>query len=755
MLSSVKYMLLTVMTFSKLTISFLIIILTTNVSLAAAKPNIIFIFTDDIGFNEIQWYPEHADISSYQPSGDEPFFTPNIYQIAQEGVRFTNYHSPAPLCSPARAGVLTGRYPSEFAIRDFLNLGTLRGLPANTPTVASVLRDEAGYATGHFGKWNLGQANKNYFPVHYGFDESMVRLAVKPFDGYQGSVFVEGDDLAGRKAIAPDEHSTTTITNRAVEFMRASAEEDKPYFVNLWYRAPHVPIDPPATFPDPLKDTRRMGVDIDLGNWQRSWGEFVAANPALLESAYLENHSPTSDAWMRAQYIALIAWLDHEVGRLVAAADEIDPSGNTIIIFTSDNGGHGSYATGSGDVPGTWSPNGELRDGKRSPYEGGIRVPFIVRWPAAHLAAGKTNDSLLTGLDLFPTFAAAAGAGVGDLDLPGYSALDTFVGDGRSIDRSEPVFWETSAIGTLFGRPDKFTTLDDEQNRYAVWDESLHRKLVIQRDRKGQLNTSLFDTNNVNKSGVNEDDIEIPGLNLAKREPENVARLEKAYRGWRQSIGQIKYQYDLAGSTAQVSEESVIFSQPGDVAKILANERFVFRESNFSFQSLVALESLPGSAGSMIAEHPGSWSVWLSPGANQDAVQVHAAFTARDSVKNTRASSEGDSYLPGDTVELSSKVSCRLPCNLDIAFTVLGITSEESSFRLYINGEPMDEFRANPKDDVNMYEIYADNAGPIYLGNNLSGEKPLQGKIFSPGIFSLYLRPAEVIANMKNPTDNM
>ena len=217
-----------------------------NAYASPSQPNIIFILLDDAGFGELQWYPEQQDISSHPRDQSDVFSTPDIFKLAQEGVRFTNYHSPASICSPARAGIITGRYPSEFAIRDFLNLGGLRGLPAGTPTIATILRDQGGYTTGHFGKWNLGNGSPEHLPVHFGFDESMIRFANGPFDSYQGSTFIEGDDLAGRKVIAPYEHSTTTLTNRAVQFMNSATASGKPYFLNLWYRAPHVPLDPPA-----------------------------------------------------------------------------------------------------------------------------------------------------------------------------------------------------------------------------------------------------------------------------------------------------------------------------------------------------------------------------------------------------------------------------------------------------------------------------------------------------------------------------
>jgi hypothetical protein len=252
--------------------------------------------------------------------------------------------------------------------------------------------------------------------------------------------------------------------------------------------------------------------------------------------------------------------------------------------------------------------------------------------------------------------------------------------------------------------------------------------------------TRLFDIDTQNSSGVNEDDVTLPQLNLAGREPETVNSLEQAYRAWRMDIGTIDHTYDLSRSTGQIDDDKVSFSNSDQVVTIAPNDRLLFRESDFSFQTYLQLESIPAAAGTVVAEHQESWKLWLEPGSTANTVTVHVAFTASTVRENSRPGN------PGNTVELQAETPCTIPCQFDVAFTVLGVTSDDSSVRLYIEGSPRDEFRANPKDDILFSEIYASKEDPISLGNDESNNKGLIGRLVAPTFYNLSLSPAEVDA---------
>lgn len=339
----------------------------------AARPNVVVILADDLGY---------ADISSY---GGTRMATPNIDRIAKAGVIFTDGYSAAPVCSPSRAGLNTGRHPDRFgfefnngpAQRDIeLNLG----LPKEEITLASALQGQ-GYHTGLVGKWHLG-SNDDFYPTNRGYDEFVGLLTgatsyMSP--AAPDHIFVE---VAGSNARPPaqrgapnkiyegaerkpveneDRYLTEYLGERAVEFVKRNAPGADPYFLYAAFTAPH----------DPLQTTKKY------------WDRF----PQI------------EDPGMRV-YAAMISALDDQVGAILDAVEASGEDGNTIVYFMSDNG-CAAYIQGICACE-------PLRGGKLSHYEGGVRVPFMMRWPDK-VDAGQVYRNVVSTMDVFTTSLVAGG----------------------------------------------------------------------------------------------------------------------------------------------------------------------------------------------------------------------------------------------------------------------------------------------------------------------------------------------------------
>lgn len=334
-----------------------------GISTAADPPNIVFIVTDDMGY---------ADISCF---GAPDLQTPNIDQLAKNGVKFTNIYAMGPECTPSRVSFLTGRYPQrvgglECAIGtgnvgrydDAIRLAEENdlGLPAEYAVLAPQLK-KAGYYNGIFGKWHLGYEPK-FLPLKQGFDE---------FTGFLGGnvdyfrhkelsdipVYYEGDHPTSREG-----YTTDLITEDAVKFLKERAEgPTKPFFLYLPHAAPHFPF---------------QGPDEDPGGL------------------------PSEEEWTvgtRESYIKMMKSLDDSVGRVVAALEENGQAENTVVVFTSD---HGAMPPGL---------NTPWRDFKGTLFEGGIRVPLIVKWPGT-LKPNTSSSQVGTLMDLTRSFLNIAGA---------------------------------------------------------------------------------------------------------------------------------------------------------------------------------------------------------------------------------------------------------------------------------------------------------------------------------------------------------
>lgn len=360
---------------------------------AEEKPNIILFLADDLGYGDVQCY------------GAKDIQTPVLDALAAEGALFTDAYAPFPVCSPTRAALLTGRYIHRFgpAFEDYFSAESPGLDPAKHPTIAPMLQ-KADYATGCFGKWNVSNtgrvpANKFGFDRWVGLHLNHDFYTHRLISNDELDMFVDGepaDQFAGT-------WSDTVFANEAIKFINEN--KDRPFFIYIPWQVPHDPIQDPDVPFDPPK-----------GN--------LAEHRALL--------------------VKMIERLDLETGRVLDALKENGLSENTLVIFTSDNGGAPKIAS-----------NAPLRGAKQELYEGGIRVPLMIRWPGV-VQPGEVIDTPVTGLDLTATIAAAAGVSPPPgADFDGESLIPVFEGTGE-VTEDRALFFRRRAVnnreGTFFIR---------------------------------------------------------------------------------------------------------------------------------------------------------------------------------------------------------------------------------------------------------------------------------------------------------------
>lgn len=329
------------------------------------RPNIVLIVADDLGYGD----------PGFQGSPD--IRTPHLDGLAASGVRFTSGYVSHPFCSPARAGLLTGRYQQRFGHENnFRREHAGAGLPLSEITLADLL-GKAGYATGIVGKWHLG-ANPQFHPLKRGFQEMY---------GFLGT---EGDPIERNgRAVAEKENLTAALGREAEAFVRRHTQS--PFFLYLAFNAPQAP---------PEEYLRRFGSITDPN---------------------------------RRTYAAMVSAMDDAVGRVVSVLRDTGVERDTLIFFLSNNGGPQENA----------SSNRPLRGNKRTLYEGGIRVPFVVHWPAG-LPQGATVPESVVSLDVFPTALAAAGiAPPADRRIDGANLIPFLTGKTKNLPHPR-LFWRTS-----------------------------------------------------------------------------------------------------------------------------------------------------------------------------------------------------------------------------------------------------------------------------------------------------------------------
>jgi len=338
-----------------------------------AKPNIIFIMTDDQG----PW--------AFGAAPNPNAHTPNIDRLRRDGARLTNYFVTTPVCSPSRAEIMTSRYSSELNIPDYLSgRDPELGLDVKFPTWPRVL-DKAGYATALIGKWHLGKKDE-FYPTRYGYDE---------FTGFRvgGSISKDPKVEVNRKVRRIEGYTPDILTNYAIDFVRDN--KNNPFMLSLHFWAPH------ANTANRTPDGDRTWLPLSGADWNR----FKNSNPELPHPYYPKLDIPRSKRMMR-EYLASVASADRNVGRLLKTLDKLKISKNTIVIFTSDNGynlaHNGIWHKGNG----RWLLT-DNQGARPNMYDNSLKVPAIIRWPGV-IEPGSTIEQTITNLDWFPTIVAMA-----------------------------------------------------------------------------------------------------------------------------------------------------------------------------------------------------------------------------------------------------------------------------------------------------------------------------------------------------------
>jgi arylsulfatase A-like enzyme len=334
----------------------------------ARRPNVVLIYADDLGYGDLSCY------------GHPTIRTPNLDRLASDGMRFTQFYSAAPLCSPSRAALMTGRYPVRSGMNVVLFPDSTGGLPDSETTVAELLKAK-GYRTGIVGKWHLGHLPR-YLPTRHGFDsyfgipysndmslktngvyDEIAELqgrkrppgAMKRYESLPGVALMRDEEVIDRD---PDQAQLTPrYTAEAVNFIKAGATARQPFFLYFPHTFPHVPLYASARFRGKSK---------------------------------------------RGLYGDAVEELDWSVGEVMRTIRELKLEEDTLVLFSSDNGGAVNLGTHGGS-------NGALREGKGTTWEGGVREPFIAAWKG-RIAPGQVSSEIASTMDVFPTLARLADA---------------------------------------------------------------------------------------------------------------------------------------------------------------------------------------------------------------------------------------------------------------------------------------------------------------------------------------------------------
>lgn len=371
-----------------------------QLAISAERPNVLFILTDDQGWADARF------------AGHPYVQTPNLDRLASQGTWFKQFYVAATVCSPSRCAFMTSHFPARHAIHGHFSdhaQNQARSMPdwldPQTATVTRLLRD-AGYATGHFGKWHLGGGDGAPTPDAYGIDDVRATVCRDPAWTEPATTFWA--------------KSSAAIVDEAIRFIRAN--QDRPFYANVWTLVPHAPLNPT---PDQLQVYQSLAPqanDPAFGRWMQSY---------LGEAQDLTSQ-------MRI-FCASLTDLDTQIGRLLQTLDELGLADNTLVLLSSDNGPE-DYRIGNAANAGVGS-TGPLRARKRSMYEGGIRTFGLVRWPG-HVAAGRVDEtSVIGGVDWLPTVCKLAGVAVpSSVQLDGEDVSDIWLGQPRP--RQKALHWE-------------------------------------------------------------------------------------------------------------------------------------------------------------------------------------------------------------------------------------------------------------------------------------------------------------------------
>lgn len=445
--------------------------------LFAAPPNVVFFIADDLGIRDLGCY------------GSTFYETPNLDRLAKQGAQFTNAYAACPVCSPSRAGLITGQYPQRTGVTDYIGAAQPDKWKRNTKllpapyaerlaleevTLAEVLKDK-GFATFFAGKWHLG--TEGFWPENQGFDVNMGGIdrggpygRGKYFTPYDNPRLPDGP---------PGEHLPDRLATEATKFI--DAHKEKPFLIYFPFYDVHTPLQ---SRPDLQAKYEAKRQQLGL---EPKFGKEPPRDVRLVQE--------------HAVYAGMVEAMDAAVGKVLAKLDALGLAENTIVLFTSDNGG---LSTSEG------SPTSNLpyRGGKGWLYEGGIREPLIVRWPGK-VKPGSTIDTPVCGIDLMPTLIDATGATTRPgQKLDGVSLVPVLTASGKLADR--PLFWHYPHYGNQGGAPGAAMRLGD-------W------KLIEWFEGK----TELFNlANDVSEK-----------TDLAAQEPERVKTMLAQLKAWQTGVG--------------------------------------------------------------------------------------------------------------------------------------------------------------------------------------------------------------------------
>lgn len=408
------------------------------------RPNIIVIMVDDLGYGDIGAYNDEID------------FTPHIDQLAREGMIWTDFHSNGPMCSPTRAAFLTGKYQYRFGEKFEGALSSRnkdKGLPTTVTTIPGYLK-RYGYTTGLFGKWHLG-FEEPYLPNNYGFD--LFKGLLSGDGDHHSHINRWGleDWWRNKELNMVKGYSTNIITDDSIDFIERN--KDRPFFLFVSYLTIHFPWQGPQDPPQRIKGRNytddKWGIIADEKN-------------------------------VRPHVIEMIKSLDDSVFKIRNKLKELNIDKNTMIIFTSDNGGYTHYYQGNRKFENI-SVNDPLRGQKTDVYEGGHRVPFIAYWPGK-IEGGISNEHTAMSMDLFPTFAAAineTNAYINGLD--GESLWSAFQNKGGNKIRY--LYWKIGNNYAVRYGPWKLVMNGSESELYHL-DNDIGENHNLSREKPGMIN---------------------------------------------------------------------------------------------------------------------------------------------------------------------------------------------------------------------------------------------------------------------------
>jgi arylsulfatase A len=435
---------------------YVLAIMTITSSLHARQPNVILIYTDDQGTVDANCY------------GATDLITPNMDRLAEQGVRFTQFYSAAPVCSPSRAAVLTGRYPQRAGLANNAGSGHgAEGMPASQVTIAEMMKS-AGYATGHVGKWHLGYIPTT-MPNGQGFDYSFGHMG-GCIDNYSHFFYWQGPNRHdlwrnGTEVWEDGKFFPDLMVREATSFIESN--KDRPFFLYWPINTPHYPL---------------QGTD--------AWRERYADLPEP-----------------RRQYAAFVSTTDERIGQLLAVVERLNLTDDTIVIYQSDHGHSTEERTFGGG-----GSAGPYRGAKFSLFEGGIRVPSIIRYPGK-LPANEKRDQLAVSVDWLPTIAELCDVSLPDRKIDGTSLVDLL--RNRDAQPTHHTFhWQS---GRGFNRKPQWAVRDGDWKLIGNPRDTSNKAPITKDD-------TLFLTN------LADDPSEMK--NVASKHPEIVERMIKLHDRW-------------------------------------------------------------------------------------------------------------------------------------------------------------------------------------------------------------------------------